>query len=163
MTAERASRTQETRAAEQVRENYGDVWESPALLDTKNIPAKPGFVQRWVRTKVNGQDDQNNVYRKINQGWKPRTLDSVPKGQFIPHIDFDGINVIGIHGMILMERPEEINNRHAAYNAKQAQNQMIAARENLFRVYSAGDGITRPTMNNKSTVSTGRKADPDDD
>jgi len=159
----RASRTQESREATEVHESYGDVWESPALLDTKHIPARPGYVQRWVRTKIRGEDDQNNVFKKINQGWRVRTLDSVPKGQFVPHVDFQGTNVIGIHGMLLMERPQEIHERHAAYNRKQAQHQMTAAKENLFNVHREGNGMVAPSMKNKSTVSTGQLIDHDDD
>lgn len=158
----RASRTQETRQAEEMHPAYNDTWESPALLDTTNIPAREGYVQRWIRTKIKGDDDQNNVFRKINQGWKVRELSSVPKGQFVPHIDFNGLNVIGIHGMILMERPEEQHKRHAEYNRQQANNQMEAAEQNLFKVHKEGSGLTRPSMRNKSEVTKGRIADPDD-
>jgi len=161
--ATRESRTQESHEAEVLHEPYNDSWESPALLNTDNIQARPGFVQRWVRTKIRGNDDQNNVYRKINQGWKPRALDSVPKGQFVPKIDFDGLNVIGIHGMILMERPEQQHKKHAAYNRELANNQLTAVKENMFNVHRAGDGLTRPQMSNKSEVSRGRLVDPDDD
>lgn len=159
----RESRTQESREAVELHEQYNDSWESPALLSTDNIPARAGFVQRWVRTKTRGEDDQNNVFRKINQGWKPRALDTVPKGQFVPNIDFNGLNVIGIHGMILMERPAQQHKRHAEYNRQQAQNQMIAVKENMFKVHKAGDGMTRPQMRTESEVSRGRLVDPDDD
>lgn len=157
-----ASRTQETRAAEEVHETYDDKWESPSLLDTHNIPAKDGFVQRWVRTKTKGEDDQNNVFRKINQGWKPRLLSSVPKGSFVPNIDFQGSDVIGIHGMILMERPKKQHEAQAAYNRKAADNQMLAVKQNMFKVHKEGDGITRPSMNSKSDVSKGRMPGFDD-
>jgi len=158
----RESRVQELRAAEEVHEMSFDNWESPALLDTKNIPSKPGYVQRWVRTKIQAADDQNNVFRKINQGWKPRTVDSVPKGQFIPNVDFNGLNVIGIHGMILMERPQELHDKHAAYNRQQANSQMVAAEEQLWRVHQSGDGMSRPKMTSKTNVSKGRIVDSDD-
>lgn len=164
MTAStRESRTQQSRAAEPLHENYNDNWESPALLDTKNIPARPGFVQRWVRTKLRAADDQNNIFKKINQGWQVRTMDSVPKGQFVPNIDFNGTSVIGIHGMILMERPAEMHERHGAYNRSQAQNQLTAVKENMFNVHKDGTGLTRPTMKNKSNVSQGRLVEADDD
>lgn len=159
----RESRTQDTREADAVHEFTANSWESPALLDTTHIPARPGYVQRWVRTKLRGDDDQNNVFRKINQGWKPRMLDSVPKGQYVPHVDFNGVNVIGIHGNILMERPVEIHERHAAYNRQQAKAQMEAARHNLFNVHAEGSGLTAPTMNTKTQVKVGLQADSDDD
>ena len=160
--AARQSRTQETREAEETHETYNDNWESPALLDTHNIPAKAGFVQRWVRTKVKGEDDQNNVFRKINQGWKPRLKSSVPKGAFVPNIDFQGTDVIGIHGMILMERPEKQNEAQKRHNAQATKDQMSAVKQNMFNVHEQGDGMSRPSMNNNSSVSKGREPDFDD-
>lgn len=161
MSNNRQSRTQESRDAQEIHESYGDNWETPALLDTTNIPARPGFVQRWVRTKVKAEDDQNNVFRKINQGWKARPLDSVPKGQFVPNVDFNGVNVIGIHGNILMERPEAQHKKHGDYNKQQAQNQMAAVKNNMFNVHKEGSGLTQPSMNSSSQVSKGRVVDAD--
>lgn len=158
----RTSRDQETHEAEEVHESYNDNWETPELLDTTNIPARPGFVQRWVRTKVKAEDDQNNVFKKINQGWRPREMTSVKRGQFIPNVDFNGTNVIGIHGNILMERPEEQHKRHAEYNRKQAQNQLTAVKQNMFNVHQEGNGMVGPSMNNKSSVSKGRLVDSDE-
>lgn len=157
------SREQESREAEEVHESYNDNWESPALLDTHNIPAKAGFTQRWVRTKVKGEDDQNNVFRKINQGWKPRPLSTVKKGQFIPNIDFQGTDVIGIHGMILMERPLKQHEAQAEYNRKAAENQMSAVKENMFNVHESGKGMRQPSMKSSTEVSRGRVDDFDGD
>jgi hypothetical protein len=161
----RESRTQNLREADQVHESYDDNWEAPTLLDTSNIPARDGYVQRWVRTKLRGEDDQNNIFRKINYGWKPRSLDSVPKGQFVPQVNLNGENVIGIHGMILMERPKALHDRQAAFNRKQADNQITAAKHNLFRVHNPGDErlISAPSMKMDSTVSRGRLVESDDD
>lgn len=156
MTGTRTSRTQESRQGEETHEGYQDNWESPSLLDTKHIPARNGMVQRWVRTKLKNDDDQNNVFRKINQGWQPRSMDSVPKGQFVPKIDFQGGDVIGIHGMILMERPAEQNEKHSAYNRKVTQDQMKAVTSDMHSVHEDGDGFTRPEMKSHSSVSKGR-------
>jgi len=158
----RVSREQQLREAEEVHESYNENWETPSMLDTTNIPAREGYVQRWVRTKVKGEDDQNNVFKKINQGWRPRQLSSVPKGQFVPNVVFNGSNVIGIHGNILMERPEAQHLSHAEYNRKQSAKQMTAVKQNMFNVHSAGDGMVAPSMTNKSEVRKGRLVDSDD-
>lgn len=160
---ERKPRAQQTRVAEESYEDYGDSWENPGLLDTSQIPAKPGFVQRWVRTSINGQDDQTNVYKKINNGWRVRTADSVEKGQFVPTVGFNNQNVIGIHGMILMERPKAINDRQAAYNRHQADAQMTAVRNNMFNVHQSGSGLTKPSMKHSTDVTRGRLVEADDD
>lgn len=162
MRPPRQARAQSTREAEPVHEPMQE-WDSPALLDTKNIPARAGFVQRWVRTKVKGDDDQNNVFRKINQGWKPRLLSSVEKGQFVPNIDFQGTDVIGIHGMILMERPLEQHERQAEYNRVQTQHQMLAVTQDMHRVHEPGSGFSAPEfVENRQRVTKGRLAVADD-
>ena len=154
------ARTQESREA-QVEENY--TWETPALLDTKNIPARPGYVQRWVRTELKGKDDQANVFKKVNQGWNPRALSSVEKGKFIPHIDFNGTDVIGIHGMILMERPEAQHKSQAEYNRRTTSNQMRAVEENMFKVQDRdGKMPMKGFVENHSEVSKGRQVQADD-
>ena len=163
MTDSRQSRTQETREAEEVHESYNNNWDNPGLLDTKNIPARDGFVQRWVRTKVKGEDDQSNVFRKINQDWKPRLKSSVPKGAFIPNIDFQGKDVIGIHGMILMERPQKQHEAQAKHIKEATNSQMSAVKKNIFNVHEAGSGMTQPAMRNNSSVSKGREPGFDDD
>lgn len=157
----RQSRTQTTRAAEDVHEFQN--WGSQALLDTTNIPARGGFVQRWVRTSLDNKEDQNNVFKKINQGWKPRPLSSVPKGQYVPNIDFQGTDVIGIHGMILMERPVDIHNKHKRYVQNQTQLQTEAVKNDVRKVHEPGSGVSAPTYSNKSNVSKGRIAPVADD
>lgn len=159
----RTSRVQESREAEDVHQQYVDSWSSPSLLSTDNIPARQGYVQRWIRTKLKNDDDQNNVFRKINQGWKPRELSSVPKGQYVPKIDFDGSEVIGIHGMILMERPVEIHEKHAAHNRKMTQAQLSAVKNDMHKVHEPGHGLTNPQYTNKSNVTHGRIAQVADD
>ena len=156
---DRRSRDQETYEADEMHESYEGAWESPQILDTKKIPARKGFVQRWVRTKIKAEDDQTNVFKKINQGWKPRLISSVPKGSFIPHIDFNGTDVIGIHGQILMERPEAIHKKQAAHNRNATRIQMDAVKHDVHKVHEIGSGLTRPEISISSKVSRGVTVD----
>jgi len=158
----RLSREQELHEAEQLHEEYGDRWEESDLLSTKNIPAREGFVQRWVRTTVKGNDDQSNVFRKLNKGWRPRMRDTIPKGQFVMSIQFQGSEVIGIHGMLLMERPVNMQVRERMANMQKTDMQLEAVKQNMFRVHEPGKGLTSPKMNIESSVSRGRKAIVDD-
>lgn len=160
----RRSRAQESRAAETVHEPYGDVdWEPKGLLDTSRIPARPGFVQRWVRTELNGLPDPNNVGKRFNQGWRPRMADSVPQGDYVPTIDYRGANVIGMVGMILMERPVQLHEQHRRYVASMNDAQTRSVNENLYRVHERGDGFGRPTVQQESRVSRGRSMPVADD
>jgi hypothetical protein len=61
---QRAPRAQEMRAADQIHEEYDVNWDDDSLLNTDNIPQREGFVQRWIRTTINGIEDQKNVQKK---------------------------------------------------------------------------------------------------
>lgn len=160
MADNRQSRTQEQRVAEPVHD-ISDDWDDDSLLSTKNIPARPGFVQRWVRTEVRGEADQSNVFKKMNRGWKPRLLDTVEKGAFVPNIDFNGINVIGIHGSILMERPEALHKKESAMVKNDTNLQMSAVKNDLYRLGDNG-AFKRPEFDEKTQVSRGRVPSIDD-
>lgn len=158
---DRVSREQELREADEIHESY-DNWDNDYLLDTSSIPARPGYVQRWVRTGIKGDVDRANVFKKMNRGWKPRPLSSVPKAQRILRMDFEGDEVIGIHGMVLMEMPEQLYNRQAQ-RVKNATNlQMSAVRNDLFKVHERDSGFSQPEFHNDTQVRRGRPAPIDD-
>lgn len=157
----RTSRATDSRAAEELhdtRDDFEDMDFSPANLDTKNIPPRDGYVQRWVRTKVNNEDDQSNVYRSTNVGWKPRAADSVSKGVMVPTVEFNGENIIGLHDTILMERPVAIDRKHKAYEKRMSSGQMEAVENDMLKVHDRNSSMGAPTNSSRSSVSTGRVA-----
>jgi len=157
MSIENASREQNSRAAEEFHPEDEEF--SPALLNTKHMPPREGMEQRWIRTTIQGEDDQSNVFRAVNQGWKPRKADTVTLGQFVPTINYQGANIIGIRGMILMERPVEMGEKQRAYYDRQADTQIAAVEQNMHKVREKGSGLTRPEFTErKSSVSRGKIA-----
>ena len=159
MSNDRVSREQETRAVEDVHELGFNPVDDASLLNTENMPPREGYVQRWVRTTINNEDDQSNLYRSINRGWKPRKADSVARGMFVPQVNYQGANVIGINGMILMERPIELHEKQKAYEDQLSNNQMRAVEANMHKVHERGSGLTKPEFTeHKSSVTTGRPA-----
>lgn len=163
MSEDRTSRDQELRDAEIIHEEYSDNWEEPGLLDASKMPPRPGFVQRWVRTKINGADDAANVGRKMNQGWRPRAKSTVPKGIYVPALVRDGTEIVGMDGMILMERSESLHAAHGRRNQNATASQMRAVDEDLFKVHTPGSGMGRPQMSAKSRVTKGRPVHVADD
>ena len=158
---DRTSRAADSRAADELhetRDDYEDIDFNPANLDTKNIPPRDGYVQRWVRTKVGNESDQSNVYRNTNMGWKPRPADSVPKGTMVPTVEFNGDNIIGVHDTILMERPARLDEKHKEYERKTAADQMRAVESDMLKVHDRTSGMGAPTSTRKSSTSTGRVA-----
>lgn len=159
----RKPRTQELRVSEPVHEAYPEYFEDDYLLSTKSIPPRPGYVQRWVRTMLQGRDDYANVFKKQNKGWQPRLLSTVPEGQFVMKIDFQGIEVIGIHGMILMERPEALHERQKSAIRRQTNLQMEAVKNDMYKVHDPSSGLSRPEYHLTSSESIGRRPALDDD
>lgn len=160
----RKPQAQETRNAEVIHEAYEDNWEPSAMLSTKDIPARPGFVHRWIRTSLKGVDDQANVFARMGQRWLPRPASSVEKVKGIPYVKFQDADIIGYQGNILCERPVELNNRHKAFNKRQALDLVRAEENNLYKVHDNASKkyVTRPEYRDDSRVETGRVPDIDD-
>ena len=38
-------------------------------------PAPEGFVHRWVRTAIRGEDDKTNLHARLREGWEPVRAD----------------------------------------------------------------------------------------
>ena len=102
-------------------------WKPPALLDAPE--ARPGYVQRWVATSIQGKDTPDNVYKRMREGWNPRPADTV-KDKLFPTINHgQWAGSIGIEGMLLCEMPIETHKQMKAYyqNRNSEQNESISS------------------------------------
>jgi len=54
-------------------------WRPPQALDAP--PPREGMVQRWIRLSLKGKTDAENMANQNAQGWRPRSLSTVPEGQ----------------------------------------------------------------------------------
>jgi len=155
----RLSRDQESRAMEEVHEDYGDVWEAQGILDTRTMPARPGYVQRWVRTMQTGErggDDAINIAKRYNQGWRPRAASTIPEGAQCPTIKFGQYgDVIGVQGMILMERPEQLHQRYANQVRETGRAQERSVKESFLRDVPRAQGVI-PDISLKRHSTRGR-------
>ena len=100
-------------------------WKPPSLLDAPE--PRPGMVQRWVATSIQGRDTPDNVYKRMRAGWNPRPADSVKDKRYptINHGQWAGS--IGVEGMLLCEMPEETHKQMKDYyhGKTQEQNESI--------------------------------------
>lgn len=100
-------------------------FEPPGLLDAPE--PRPGYVQRWIRTLANGSHDPRNRHKATLAGWKPRDPGSLPaKWSSAPTHNSELGHVIGVEGMVLMERPVELHRRYAQRNLGQVSHNMKA-------------------------------------
>ena len=106
-------------------------WKPPSMLEAPEAPK--GFIHRWVRVGIRGEDDKTTVHSKLREGWEPVRSDEYPDFE-APTIDegkFQG--VIGNGGLMLCRIPEETVSERTAYFRDQTRNQMKAVDENLMR------------------------------
>ena len=128
-------------------------WHPPALLDAPK--ERPGFVQRWVSTTIQGKDTPDNVYKRMREGWEPRKASTVKDQKFptINHGQWAGC--IGIEGMLLCEMPLEKHKAMKDYYKGKSNDQNEALTGEL-------DSLGRKTgtpffQERKSSTSRGRE------
>ena len=78
-------------------------WAPPSHLAAPDAP--DGYVHRWIRVAMRGEEDKMNVHAKLREGWEPVRADEYPNYED-PVID-DGKyqGVIGQGGLMLCRIP----------------------------------------------------------
>jgi hypothetical protein len=109
-------------------EKWPENWKPPAELDAP--PARPGMVQRWIRLSLLGQADPNNVKTQERQGWRPRTLESVPEGDRGNYPTMKDPRSTGAmivnKDLVLCEMPKRLFDQMKAFYANKRRDQVEA-------------------------------------
>jgi hypothetical protein len=124
---DRTPRTSETREQTSRRKP----WAPPSHLEAP--PPPEGFVHRWIRVSMRGEEDKMNVHAKIREGWEPVRADEYPNYQ-APVIDsgkYEG--VIGQGGLMLCRMPAETASERNAYYGGRTREQMQAVDQDLMK------------------------------
>jgi hypothetical protein len=106
-------------------------WAPPSHLSAP--PAPDGFVHRWIRVSMRGEEDKMNVNSKLREGWEPVRKDEYPEYE-APTIDggrYEGI--IGQGGLMLCRIPEETVAERTAYYGGRTREQMTAVDQDLMK------------------------------
>jgi|TARA_R110000782_G_scaffold188537_1_gene278537 hypothetical protein len=127
MTDTRTTRKSVSRETETRRKP----WAPPSHLEAPEPPA--GYVHRWIRVAMRGEEDKMNVHAKLREGWEPVRKDEYPDYE-APVID-DGRyqGVIGQGGLMLCRMPVETANERAAYYGTRTREQMVAVDQDLMK------------------------------
>mgnify|MGYP003638989161 FL=1 len=144
--ADRKPRESATRETETRRKP----WAPPSRLDAPDPPA--GYVHRWIRTSMRGEEDKMNVNTKLREGWEPVRKDEYPDYE-APTIDegrWEG--VIGQGGLMLCRIPVETAQERSAYYGTRTREQMAAVDQDLMKEQHPSMPITN---NRQSRVSFG--------
>ena len=126
-------------------------WAPPSALDAPNPPE--GYLHRWVRLEIRGQDDRKNVMARLREGWEPVRADEYPdfESPVVEEGKFEG--VIGVGGLILCRIPIETVQERDAFFASKTQNQMDAVDNDMMRDGSHPSmSISRPERQSRVTI-----------
>jgi len=123
----RTPRSAETRDATTRRKP----WAPPSHLAAPNPPE--GYVHRWIRVAMRGEEDKMNVHSKLREGWSPVRADEYPDYE-APIID-EGryAGVIGQGGLMLCRIPVETARERSAYYGNRTRDQMQAVDQDLMK------------------------------
>lgn len=148
-TTDRAPRSADTRDSEARLKP----WQPPSLLDAPIPPS--GYVYRWLRESMVGQDDKANMSKRIREGWEPVRAEEHPEFEAPTVEDGRHIGVIGVGGLILAKMPIETVNQRRAYYKQMAADQMQAVDSNLMRESDSRMPISQPNRNSQITFGKG--------
>ena len=106
-------------------------WSPPSLLDAPTPPE--GYIYRWLRESMVGQEDKANMSKRIREGWEPVRKDEYPDYE-APTID-DGryAGVIGQGGLMLCRMPEQTARERNEYYGGRTREQMTAVDQDLMK------------------------------
>ena len=124
---DRKSRASETRELDSRRKP----WAPPSHLAAPDAPE--GFVHRWIRVAMRGEEDKMNVNAKLREGWEPVRKDEYPN--YEAHVIDDGRyeGVIGQGGLMLCRIPVETVAERTAYYGGRTREQMTAVDQDLMK------------------------------
>jgi hypothetical protein len=125
--ADRKPRSNATRETETRRKP----WAPPSHLAAPDAP--DGYVHRWIRVAMRGEEDKMNVHSKLREGWEPVRADEYPNYE-APVIDegkYQG--VIGQGGLMLCRIPVETVSERTAYYGGRTREQMTAVDQDLMK------------------------------
>ena len=106
-------------------------WKPPSLLDAP--PPPDGFVHRWIRAEMLGQDDKPNFTNRMREGYEPVRADEYPNFECAVIDDGKWKGVIGVGGLILARLPVGVAESRKEYFAQKTSQQMTAVDNDLMR------------------------------
>ena len=144
----------ETRAAQSRDSNVRNKpWQPPSVLDAPDAPE--GYVYRWIRESMVGNDDKANMSKRIREGWEPVRAEEHPDFETPVVEEGKYAGVIGVGGLILAKMPIEIVEQRKAYFRNMTSDQIQAVDRNLMRESNPVMPIETPQRSTKVTFGSG--------
>jgi len=131
-------------------------WENPLNLPSPN--RQEGWVFRWIRTSLLGNNDNPNVSKKFREGWTPCRSEDHPELQ-IHMMDYKSEwaekGNIEIGGQLLCKMPSDTARARDQHFQGMAQNQMDSV-DNVYFKDQDSRMATKQVFERKSKTTFGR-------
>lgn len=109
-------------------ENEVAEWRRRSALDAP--PARPGYVQRFIRVRLGTTRDAANWRAKLREGWRPVKA-SAHTDRSLPTTLQDGAEYIGVDDLVLCEMPEQVFQQRTEFYQKKLDDQNEAIERQL--------------------------------
>ena len=125
-----------------------------------NLPdpaPQAGYVFRWVRTDVLGDQDNRNVSMRYREGWEPCLAEDHPELMIMSDVNssFEGNIVIG--GLMLCKCTAELMEAREQYYAGKAAEQAASVDLNFMRENDPRMPLLQTERTSSVTFGTGRR------
>ena len=138
---ERTPREADSREADEREKS----WEPPQVLPD---PApQDGWVFRWIRTSIMGNQDNVNASKRFREGWEPVRAEDHPEMMMTSDRGSDYTGNIEVGGLLLCKTTQENFKARAEYFSNLARQQHESVNHNFMRE----DDPRMPKLNESST------------
>lgn len=108
-------------------------WSPPQLLPDPT--PEEGYVYRWIRLSLLGNDDPTNISSKLREGWEPVKASDHPEVRvFGTNVDDKGFkDTIQIGGLLLCKIPAEFMDQRSQHYMDSSESMMKSVDNNFMR------------------------------
>ena len=128
----KTSRASQTRTKAEAKK----VWTPPNSLDAP--PAPKGFRHQWIRAETMGYQDTKNVAASLREGYELVRADEYPDQDYPLMSEGRYAGMIGVGGLLLARRPEEIALQIDEYYKQRTRDKEEAINNDLMKERQAG-------------------------
>lgn len=129
----------------------------PRLLDLPEMPDSDQYVYRWIRFRVNGEEDYSNISARLREGWEFVRRSDLPETFVTPILQskLDVLQGAAIFGdLVLAKIPRKKAEARQKYTERAAQEAEAAYNARMIRTE---ENVVLDNSASRRSVSFGRR------
>jgi|TARA_R110001583_G_scaffold191856_2_gene357680 hypothetical protein len=131
-------------------------WRPVRRLETP--PPPDGYVYRWIRESMMGNEDRSNVSRRIREGWELVKGSDLPEEWQLPTMDGGRhTGVVYNEGLVLAKMPQETVDERTTYYENVNRNAKDALDNTMFNESNKDSRYVKYDPQRSTEVTFGKK------